>query len=273
MPVEDVHLVEGQQVDRALHLVDREEVAGHIEHEPPIGHAGSVDNAHLGDLDGPHRPAGAERPGRQQLTQRLHGIERPGGITRTDSDPLARHLKAIGPGTQRIADLEPDTAPFREVFGPDRRLPEARRQEFDERLAYGFHPRNSPFTGLSTGLLPGHPIGHPGRKPENALAFGHLHGARRHLHGAFRADHAAASRSQEGRSHKEHSAQKSTPRTEIPPAGTPSPRHSRRSVHPAIHDRPRLPEARCFRFSNSGSAPVRRSWHRGISPARRASLR
>lgn len=76
MPVEDVEFVQGHDVERLLHLIDREEVTADIEHHAPVTQTRFVLDRDDGQFDGPH-VVGFVRCRRKQLAQRLHGIERP----------------------------------------------------------------------------------------------------------------------------------------------------------------------------------------------------
>ena len=101
MPVEDVEFVQGHDVERLLHLIDREEVTADIEHHAPVTQTRFVLDRDDGQFDGPH-VVGFVRCRRKQLAQRLHGIERPLRSSGDDVDPAGSYEKAVGLRRHRL---------------------------------------------------------------------------------------------------------------------------------------------------------------------------
>ena len=76
--MQDVDLVEGQLVEVALDVRNPEEVARDVQHGPPPGVAGIVQDAPAGDHPGTGAAGGLDG-GREQLAQGLGSVEHPGG--------------------------------------------------------------------------------------------------------------------------------------------------------------------------------------------------
>ena len=51
MPVETVYIMQGKNIDKALHVLHSEEIAAHIEHRPSVWKARSVHNLPIGEGD------------------------------------------------------------------------------------------------------------------------------------------------------------------------------------------------------------------------------
>ena len=88
VPVQHVHFVERHLVEKALDLVDAEEVAAFVEEKPPPMVARGVANLYGGE--GVAELAGRARVG-GELAERLDGVEEACGIARLDPDRLRRH--------------------------------------------------------------------------------------------------------------------------------------------------------------------------------------
>ena len=78
VPVEDIHLVHGHQIERALDLIDRKEMACHIEHQPAVSQRRAVVDPDRGQLHGP-QPVLFECRGGQQLPERCTAWNAPSG--------------------------------------------------------------------------------------------------------------------------------------------------------------------------------------------------
>ena len=85
VPVQAVHLVEGEHIDDALHLRLVEEVARHVEHVAAVAEQGLVV-----DVESGHTPIGrgsggaGKESGGQQLAERLQTVEETGARRSTD---------------------------------------------------------------------------------------------------------------------------------------------------------------------------------------------
>ncbi len=86
--MQPVQLVERDQIDVVLHVVDAEEVPGHVEHGAAPDKSRPVDNVGERHAHGP-RPRRMILDGpRQQLAQRLHAIEETRRVVGGNSDPI-----------------------------------------------------------------------------------------------------------------------------------------------------------------------------------------
>lgn len=108
-----VDLVERHPVDVELDLVDGEEVPGDIEHRAPVGEPRGVGDGSAGDLPGAALPGVLLHGGRQELTQRLDGVEESRGPAGGQGDPAARGLQPVALLAERPlrgAQPQPDAA-------------------------------------------------------------------------------------------------------------------------------------------------------------------
>ena len=105
VPVETVHLVDGHEVDHLLHLVDREEVACHVEHEAAVGKARLVHDAHQGEAvrSDAGRGLAEGHAGGQQFLQRLKGVEEAGRRPCLHGDAAGRDVEPVAFGVQIVA--------------------------------------------------------------------------------------------------------------------------------------------------------------------------
>ena len=98
VPMQVVNLVGGQHVYLTLHGIDRQEVATGVEHHAAIGEAGCVVNLGHGNLPCFHlgQLLLAFHFGRQQLEQRLHGVEQAIGSRGLGHNAVAGDGELIG---------------------------------------------------------------------------------------------------------------------------------------------------------------------------------
>ena len=92
--MEHVELMQGHDVERLLHFVDREEMAADVEHHAPVAQARFVLDRHDGQLHGPHVGRTVSRSG-DQLAEGLHRIERPGCTPGNNLRTPGRNLQAV----------------------------------------------------------------------------------------------------------------------------------------------------------------------------------
>ena len=242
VPVKDIHLVQRQQIERALDLVDRKEVARHVEHQPAVGHRGPVLDLHRGQFDRPH--AAVEGLHGQQLPQRLHGIEGPFGSPGPNIHPLRRHRQTVGIGRHRGIQEEIHrmrlTGLRKTAFES---APENRLQHLVERVGHPAHPLVG---GFDTNRGRGPEAEHP-------LNRGNAHRNGNHVDRPVRGKRPAACTRgcQQPRGH---------PDTNSP--HTPSP--IRRPKRPAVR------HVRCASSRYAGSRPF---WRRGTPEGARTSPR
>ena len=105
MPVENIHLVQGEQVQHALHLLHRKEMPRDIEHHPAVAHPRAVLDDHSRQFDSLH-PSRPECRRGQQLAQGLHGIESPFGTSGKYLDPVGRDRQGVAVRGDRIGPDE-----------------------------------------------------------------------------------------------------------------------------------------------------------------------
>ena len=104
VPVEAVHLVVRHDVEHALELVEREEVAAHVEHEAAVLEAGRVGDAHhgqgvLGDFFVLH--TGHHARG-EHLLDALEGVEESRGGVGRQGDALGGDIERVAFDAQRL---------------------------------------------------------------------------------------------------------------------------------------------------------------------------
>lgn len=85
--MEDVHLVEGDLVDVALHVRDAEEVAADVEHGSAPGESRAIDDRAPRHCAPPGSSVGLDGGG-EQLAQALSAVEQPRGSPGPDRHPL-----------------------------------------------------------------------------------------------------------------------------------------------------------------------------------------
>ena len=113
MQVQAIDLVHRDQVDVPLHVVRTEEVARHVEHRAAPREPRTIDDPSRGHGDRAalaRRRRGMLDDDRQELPQRLHAVEEPGGAVRSDVDAFGgdRELVALvaGIGQRSQRDLD-----------------------------------------------------------------------------------------------------------------------------------------------------------------------
>ena len=129
VPVEHVELMQGHDIERLLHFVDREEMAADVEHHAPVAQARFVLDRHDGQLHGPHVGRTVSRSG-DQLAEGLHRIERPGCAPGNNLRTPGRNLQAVAIRRHRrvARDIQrpveghvgmPHPQPFARLSSPD----------------------------------------------------------------------------------------------------------------------------------------------------------
>lgn len=182
MPVENIHLVQGEQVQHTLHLLHRKEMPRDIEHHPAVAHPRTVLDDHGRQFDSLH-PFRPECRRGQQLAQGLHGIESPLGTSGKHLDPVGRDRQGVAVRGDRIG---PDEI-HRPVLCRGRRAhgqppAENRTQHVVQRIGHERHP------------LVRRPDDHARRCRQSENPFGGRHAHRRRHHGdrAVHRNHTAA---------------------------------------------------------------------------------
>ncbi len=137
VPVERVQLVQREEVDVLLHELLRHEVPRHVEVRPAPPEARRVLDPHGGQ-----RPVGAghvrraEDGRRQQLADRLHGVERAGEACGAHLDAVRRDLEPVAlraePGERRVVPEDHAVPRRHRAHGHRQRVagrrPQVRRQ-------------------------------------------------------------------------------------------------------------------------------------------------
>ena len=101
VPVQAVHLVEGEHVDDALHFVLVEEVAGYVEHVAAMAQQGFVVDVETGHTPISRRRGGAGKEGgREQLAEGLQAVEETGARGGANFNARGADRKLVGFGTQ-----------------------------------------------------------------------------------------------------------------------------------------------------------------------------
>ena len=252
VPVEDVHLVQRQQVERALHLFDREEMARHVEHQSPVGQGGAVVDRRGGQFHGTDLRR-ARRLLRQELPQRLHRIEGPLRSAGHDVDPFRsdRQPVCVVRESVRPEEVHRSGRGLRR-FGGCRRRAEERQHRFAERIR-----RPAPRLQFVRRSVGGDDVsdGRSRRETERAVTAFRCRGARHY--GDFR----IGVQRPVARSGEEQAAD----------SGEQAVVRAVRSHRRPVIRRPKRPAVRRVRSPNGRCAAVRRSGRRGTPGGFRAS--
>src|SRR5690606_8955771 len=98
MPMEHIHFVHGEVVDKFLYIINRIKIPTHIEHQAPPTESGSISNLHSRNANiRPNRPLG-----RQQLVNRLYRIKQAIRLRSDRFDPIGPNGQPIPFIAQRV---------------------------------------------------------------------------------------------------------------------------------------------------------------------------